>query len=57
MKNSMLTPAKHAKHKAKAERPKSDDAYNRNFTKKGTPKLNASSKPSGTGEGAMGQRR
>lgn len=36
----------------KEEQPMPDQAFSRNFTKKGVPKLNAS-----TGEGAMGQRR
>ena len=54
--NAMLTPARMApgKKKAAAKKPMKDMAFDRNFTKKGTPKLNATS---GSGECAMGQRR
>lgn len=59
--NSMLTPmnAKPGKKKAKGKAPPhdvtpKDMARDRNFTKGGKPRLNASS---GTGEGSMGQRR
>lgn len=41
-----------AKAPAKDAAPMKDMAYERNFTRKGTPRLSASS-----GEGAMGQRR
>lgn len=55
MKNKMLTPVVPSKAKKKAPKhdvtPK-DQAFDRNFTKGGKPKLNASS-----GEGSMGQRR
>lgn len=54
--NSMLTPAG-TKPKAKAmpkKKAERDPAVERNFTKKGTPRLSASS---GTGAGSMGQRR
>lgn len=57
-KKSMMKPAaKKAPMKVAAKEPAHDvsppdQAYERNFTKKGTPKLSASS-----GEGAMGQRR
>lgn len=37
---------------AKSEAPMKDQAYDRNFTRKGTPRLSATS-----GEGSMGQRR
>lgn len=54
MKNSMLTPVVpgKSKKKPKATEGKKDQAYDRNFTKKGTPKLSAQS-----GDGSMGQRR
>jgi hypothetical protein len=55
MKNSMLTLAKTAKPKKKGPphdvTPK-DQAYDRNFTSKGKPKLSAQS-----GDGSMGGRR
>ena len=55
MKNSMLTPVRAAPAKKKAP-PKDvtpkDNAFDRTFTKKGTPRLSAQS-----GEGSMGQRR
>lgn len=47
MKNSMLTAAQTAKkkpaRKAAAEKPMRDEAFSRNFTKGGRPKLNATS--------------
>lgn len=54
MKNSMLTPVVpgKAKKKPKANEGKKDEAFDRNFTKKGVPKLSAQS-----GSGSMGQRR
>lgn len=61
--NSTLTPMNMGKGKKKKMKgppmnvvPK-DEARARNFTDKGTPRLNASAKPAGKGEGAMGQRR
>lgn len=55
MKSKLLTPVVPAKGKAKKPKhdvtPK-DQAFDRNFTKAGKPKLNAQA-----GEGAMGQRR
>ena len=57
--NSMLTPVLPSKPKGKKPKanvtPK-DQAFDRNFTTAGKPKLNASVS-SGTGEGSMGQRR
>lgn len=56
MKNALMTPSKQAKTKAKKSKPKEvtgkDDAFDRNFTKDGKPRLNSIS-----GDGAMGQRR
>ncbi len=54
MKNALMTPVKMAKpkKKAKAEAPMKDQAFSRNFTAKGKPKLSAQS-----GDGSMGQRR
>lgn len=62
--NSMLTPMNtKVKAKAKAKGKKAphdvmpkDEAFDRNYTKEGKPKLNAVSNGR-TGEGAMGQRR
>lgn len=65
--NSMLTASpmrqvSSTKRKKAAPGPKievtpKDTAYERNMTKAGKPRLNAVSTSSGTGEGAMGQRR
>lgn len=52
--NSMLTPVTQGKprKKPKANDGKKDEAFSRNFTKRGVPKLSAQS-----GSGSMGQRR
>ena len=60
--NSMLTPVVPDSTKKKRKGPPhdvvpKDTAKVRNFTKDGKPRLNATSKPAGKGEGAMGQRR